>query len=75
MHLEDILAQCLSLPGVSLTHDDHHATLRLVTEGGHGTIDFHVLWPGFTLALSASQRRAGLRRSFQKQALATSAAG
>lgn len=50
MHLEDILAQCLSLPGVSLTHDDHHATLRLVTEGGHGTIDFHVLWPGFTLA-------------------------
>ena len=44
MHLEDILAQCLSLPGVSLTHDDHHATLRLVTEGGNGTIDFHVLW-------------------------------
>ena len=42
MHLEDILAQCLSLPGVSLTHDDHHATLRLVTEDGHGTIDFHV---------------------------------
>lgn len=35
MHLEDILAQCLSLPGVSLTHDDHHATLQLVTEGGN----------------------------------------
>ena len=40
MHLEDILTQCLSLPGVSLTHDDHHATLQLVTEGGNGTIDF-----------------------------------
>ena len=50
MHLEDILAQCLTLPGESLTHDDHHATLQLVTEAGHGTIEFHVLWPGFTLA-------------------------
>lgn len=71
MHLEDILAQCLSLPGVSLTHDDHHATLRLVTEDGCGTIDFHVLWPGFTLAFIRVSAPRGLLRSFQKQTLAT----
>lgn len=50
MTLDDILAPCLGVPGVSLTRDDISFSLHLDTTDGCGSIRFFILWPGCTLA-------------------------
>lgn len=50
MNLNDILHQCLVLPGVSHTQSAESTELHLDTADGVGTMRFFSLWPGFTLA-------------------------
>lgn len=47
----EVLRQCRSLPGVTVTEKESYTEMQLSSSQGHGCMRFVPLFPGITLAL------------------------